>query len=92
MTAEELIELLAERPFKPLRLHLSGGRIRDIRHPEMAVVAEDAIAIGVPRDEGSRRAYKITHCSIQNIVEIEPLDDGKKSGGNGHTPKQGRGR
>ena len=91
MTAEELIELLAERPFKPLRLHLSDGRIRDIRHPEMAVVAEDAIAIGVPRDEGSRRAYKITHCSIQNIVEIEPLDDGKTSGGNGHTPTKGRG-
>ena len=91
MTAEELIELLAERPFKPLRLHLSDGRIRDIRHPEMAVVAEDAIAIGVPRDEGSRRAYKITHCSIQNIVEIEPLDDGKTTGGDGHTPTKGRG-
>jgi hypothetical protein len=86
MTAEELIELLAERPFKPLRLHLSDGRIRDIRHPEMAVVAEDAIAIGVPRDEGSRRAYKITHCSIQNIVEVEPLDLGFKAGGNGHLP------
>ena len=92
MTAEELIELLAERPFKPLRLHLSDGRIRDIRHPEMAIVAEDAIAIGVPRDEGSRRAYKITHCSIQNIVEIEPLDVGKKAGGNGHPPKKDRGR
>jgi hypothetical protein len=92
MTAEELIELLVERPFKPLRLHLSDGRIRDIRHPEMAVVAEDAIAIGVPRDEGSRRAYKITHCSIQNIVEVEPLDVGKQTGDNGHPPKPDRGR
>jgi hypothetical protein len=92
MTAEELIELLAERPFKPLRLHLSDGRIREIRHPEMAVVAEDAIAIGVPRDEGSRIAYKITHCSIQNIVEVEPIDAGKGPDGNGHPPKKGRGR
>jgi hypothetical protein len=91
MTAEELIELLAERPFKPLRLHLSDGRIRDIRHPEMAIVAEDAIAVGVPREEGSRRAYKITHCSIQNIVEVEPLDAGKPPGDNGHRPKKGRG-
>ena len=41
--------------------------------------------------KGRVRAYKITHCSIQNIVEIEPLDDGK-AGGNGHTPKKGRGR
>ena len=91
MTAEELIEMLAERPFKPLRLHLSDGRIRDIRHPAMAIVAEDAIAIGVPRDESSRRAYKITHCSIQNIVEIEPLDV-KPTPGNGHPPKKDRGR
>jgi hypothetical protein len=93
MTAEELIELLEERPFRPLRLHLSDGRIRDIRHAEMAIVAEDAIAVGVPRDEGSRRAYKITHCSIQNIVEVEPLEIEKRSGGNGERrPKKDRGR
>jgi hypothetical protein len=92
MTSEELIELLAERPFKPLRLHLSDGRIREIRHSEMAIVAEDAIAIGVPRDEGSRRAYKITHCSIQNIVEVEPLDVKKPPGDNGPASKKERGR
>jgi hypothetical protein len=92
MTAEELIELLVERPFKPLRLHLSDGRIRDIRHPEMAIFAEDTIAVGVPRDESSRRAFKITHCSIQNIVEVKPLDAGKQSGDNGHRPKKRPGR
>jgi hypothetical protein len=92
MTSEELIELLAERPFKPLRLHLADGRIREIRHSEMAIVAEDTIAIGVSRDEGSRKAYKITHCSIQNIVELEPHDIGEQAGSNGHHPKQDRGR
>jgi hypothetical protein len=92
MTAEELIELLAERPFKALPLHLSDGRIRDIRHPEMAIVAEDSIAVGVPRDENSRRAYKITPCSIQNIAEVEPLDATKPAGDYGHPPKNDRGR
>jgi hypothetical protein len=91
MTAEELIELLAERPFKALRLHFPDGRIRDIRHPEMAIVAEDSIAVGVPRDEDSRRAHKITHCSIQNFVEVEPLA-AKPAGDNGHPPKNDRGR
>jgi hypothetical protein len=92
MTAEVLIELLAERPFKPLRLHLADGRVRDIRHPEMAIVAEASIAIGVPRDPESKLPYKISHCSIENIVEVEPLDSGKKSGDNGHRPKKDRGR
>jgi hypothetical protein len=55
-------------------------------------LSPDAIAIGVPRDESSRRAYKITHCSIQNIVEVEPLDIGKGTKDNGHPPKKDRGR
>lgn len=93
MTAEELIELLAERPFKPLRLHLADGRVREIRHPEMAVVAQDSVAIGIPSDDEPRIAIKITHCSLPNIVEIEPYDPEQRPGGNGkHRPKKGRGK
>lgn len=76
MKAEELIELLAERPFQPLRLHLADGRLREIRHPGMAVVSESSVAIGVPRDDTSRLATKIVHCSLVNIVEVEPIKAG----------------
>jgi hypothetical protein len=93
MTAEELVELLEERPFTPLRLHLADGRVREIRHPEMAVVAESHIVIGIPRDDGSKVAVRTTFCSIPNIVEVEPFELGKKPGGNGEKPpKKGRGR
>lgn len=74
MTADELIELLEERPFVPLRLHLSDGRVREIRHPEMAIVSETLVAIGVPRDEESRIATKITYCSLPLVVEAEPIE------------------
>ena len=73
MTADELIELLEERPFQPVRLHLSDGRMREIRHPEMAIVSETLVAIGVPRDEDSRIATKITYCSLPHVVEAEPI-------------------
>lgn len=76
MTAEELIELLAERPFQPLRLFLSDGRSRDIRHPEMAIVSDTIVAIGVPRDNEPRIATKITYCSLAHVVEAEPIDTG----------------
>jgi hypothetical protein len=93
MTAEELSELISKRPFRPLRLHLADGRVREIRHPEMAIVAETDVVIGVPRDNESKVAIKFTYCSIPNIVEVEPFDLDKGLGGNGEKrPKKGRGR
>jgi len=90
MTAEELIELLEERPFTPLRLHLADGRVREIRHPEMALVSESLVAIGIPRDEHSK-VVQMTFCSIPNIVEVEPSQ--LEPGGNGKKPpKKSRGR
>ena len=73
MKAEYLIELLADRPFIPIRLHLSNGRIHEIRHPEMVIVSDQIVAIGLPRDDGSKLAARITHCSTAHIVEAEPV-------------------
>jgi hypothetical protein len=86
MTAEELVELLEERPFTPLRLHLADGRVREIRHPEMAIVAENSVAIGIPREDRPNIAIKITHCSLPNIVEVEPIESEQRPGGNGRAP------
>jgi len=92
MTSEELIELLEERPFRPLRLRLDDGRVREIRHPEMAIVGDTIVAIGVPREDDPRRATKITYCSIQHIVEAEPFDVGEQGGNGEKPPKKRRGR
>jgi len=73
MNAENLIELLEERPFVPLRMHLSDGRKHDIRHPEMAIVAAAVVAIGLPRADNSAIAERITNCATAHIVEVEPL-------------------
>ena len=87
MTAEDLIELLEERPFMPLRLHLADGRKREIRHPEMAIVTESLVVIGVPRDDESKLALHFTFCSIPYIVEAEPFEI---TGGNGQKrPRKG---
>ena len=77
MTAEDLIELLEERPFVPLRIRRDDGRSYDVRHPEMAIVTPTLVAIGVSKGNGSRLAERVTHCSIAHIVEAEPLDEPK---------------
>jgi hypothetical protein len=73
MKAEDLIELLEERPFSPLRLHLSSGRTHEVRHPEMAIVSEGIVTIGLVPDSSSQLAESVTHCATAHIVEAEPM-------------------
>jgi len=81
MRQDELIEILEERPFVPLRLHLSSGRTHVIRHPEMAIVGSYIVAIGIPGSGDPHRADRITHCSLDHIVEVEPVDIPGESAG-----------
>jgi hypothetical protein len=71
MKAEHLIEMLEERPFVPLLLHLSNGRIHEIRHPEMAIVSEELVTIGLPAGDDSLLADRVSFCSTSHIVEAE---------------------
>jgi hypothetical protein len=92
MTGDELIEFLAERPFQPLRLHLDNGNVYEIRHPEMAIVTENLVTIGIPRKDKPKMALKVTHCSIPHIVEVEPFDIDTPGGNGQGRSKKGRGR
>jgi len=71
MKAEELIEILAERPFVPKRLHMSNGRTHEVRHPEMAIVGESVVAIGVVNN--GDELPRIRMISLPHINEIEPI-------------------
>jgi len=91
MTAKKLRELLAKRPFRPLRLHLADGRVCEVHRPQMAIVAESEIVIGMPRDDKSNIATKLSYCTISNIVKVEPFDV-QRCGEEKKRPKKPRGR
>ena len=76
MLREELTEMLAERPFSPLVLHMSNGRSHEIRHPENAIVGDYHIALLVLRN--GKELIRIV--SLPHVNEVEPLVDqnGKK--------------
>jgi hypothetical protein len=78
MKAEDLVELLEERPFSPIRLHLFNGRTHEVRHPEMAVVSDEIVSIGLPPDDAYVLVEQVTHCATAHIVEAEPLPDRKQ--------------
>ncbi len=69
MRAEELIGIFSEQPFVPMRLHMSNGRVHEIRHPEMAIVGEEVVALGIVQDESE--LPRIRMVSISHINEIE---------------------
>lgn len=78
MKAEDLIELLEERPFVPLRFHMSNGRVHEVRHPEMAIVGENIVALGV-QHEGSEYP-RIRLVSLPHINEVEQIEFGSRRG------------
>jgi hypothetical protein len=79
MKAEELIEQLEERPFLPLRIHMSNGRMHDVRHPENAIVGEGVVALAVPQN-GSElpRIRLISLAHINEVEAVPPTGNGKK--------------
>ncbi len=69
MLKEELVEMMAERPFIPLRLHMSNGRMHEIRHPENALVGDYHIALLVVRN--GIEMFRIV--SLPHVNEVEPI-------------------
>jgi hypothetical protein len=73
MRAEEFSEILWQRPFVPLRIHLTDGTTYEIRHPEMIIVSRSRIDIGIPAEPSKRIAERIDHFSLLHVVRVEEL-------------------
>jgi len=72
MTVQTFRKLLAQRPFKPFRLVMSGGQSYEVRHPKMAMLTRSDILVGVEEtDEGVPADFRI--CSLLHVTAIEPL-------------------
>lgn len=70
MDRDDLRDLLAERPFKPLRLHLTDGTNVDILHSELAVLIRFKLTLyTLSREPGIMD--KDVHISLMHIVKAE---------------------
>jgi hypothetical protein len=72
MTVQTFRDMLARRPFQPVRVTLSSGQSYEIRHPEMAFVTRTDLLVGVDlAEDGVPAEYKIL--SLLHITAIEPI-------------------
>ena len=73
MTVQTFKEMLARRPFKPVRLVMSSGQSHEIRHPEMAMLTRTDILVGTgSTEDGVPAEFKI--CSLLHVTAIEPIE------------------
>jgi hypothetical protein len=72
MTAQTFREMLARRPFQPVRIVLSSGQAYEIRHPEVAVLTRTNLLVGVDvAQDGVPAEFKIL--SLLHVTAIEPI-------------------
>jgi hypothetical protein len=67
MNAEYFRDLLRRQPFEPFAVHLSGGEVHAVRHPENAAVTQTRLVIVDPE------ADRVTVCSLLHVPSVEML-------------------
>lgn len=71
-TTQTFREMLARRPFQPVKLTLSSGQTVEIRHPEMALLTRTSILVGTDvAEDGVPAEFKII--SLLHVTSIEPI-------------------
>ena len=72
MTVHTFREMLARRPFQPVKLTTSSGQVNEIRHPEMAMLTRTSLLIGTDvAENGVPAEFKII--SLLDVTSIEPI-------------------
>lgn len=72
MTAEEVHEFLAHRPFEPFRVVTSSGESYEVRQPEMAFLTRSALLVGVGEARGFPRGHRTL--SLLHVTAVEPVN------------------
>lgn len=71
MTVQTFKEMLARRPFQPVKLTLSSGASYEIKHPENAFLTRTSILIGIDVADGIPTEFKII--SLLHVASMEPI-------------------
>jgi hypothetical protein len=81
MRAEELMELIRRQPFRPLRIHMTGGHIYDLYHPDQIIVRRGRIDVAAESDPKTGVTDRVDYCSLLHVVRVEELATSTSSGG-----------
>lgn len=82
MHRDELRSLLRRKPFRPFRITMTNDEKFEIYHPEMAIVAQSIVAVGLGRpNDPEPDAQKVICLDLDQIVHIEPISNQRAANG-----------
>jgi hypothetical protein len=68
--AQDILEPLRQRPFRPIVLELSGGDRIEVKHPDQLLVGDSAIVVGV----GTAESGAASRFRIIGLVHVRSVD------------------
>jgi hypothetical protein len=74
MKPEELLRILRQRPFRPLRICTTDGAAFDIHHPEQVLVFSTRIEIALDPEPGTGVWRRSEHIAPLHVARIEELE------------------
>jgi hypothetical protein len=72
MTPRTFRDLLRRRPFLPFRIVMSSGHAYEVRHPDMAMITQTDLLVGLD-DPGDGVPAEFKICSLLRVTAVEPL-------------------
>jgi hypothetical protein len=69
-----MIKYWKERPFRPFRIYLANGDVYVMRHPELLIVFQNHVAVGVPvPNHPLLLCERVERVLFEEIVQLEYL-------------------
>ena len=77
ITAQDVRELLAQRPFEPFSIVTSSGQHYDVPHSDFVFVTKRTLRIGTPKTEGDKdpdgaHLVSILHVTALEVIQSKP--------------------
>jgi len=71
MRPNDLLELVRRQPFAPFRVHITGGKTYEVRHPDQMIVLRSRAALAVGGENGV--GDRLEHVALLHFVRVEEL-------------------
>lgn len=73
MNPQAIRDALHTRPFEPFRLVMTDGASYDIYHPDLLMVGQNALIVGLASDPHSDLFERTIKVALLHVVRLEPL-------------------
>jgi hypothetical protein len=75
MTTQTIVNYVTAEPFRAFRIQMTGGRVFEIRHPEMVQVGRTTVTIfTIMSDDPNQAKERQVEVSLPLIESVEPID------------------